>query len=183
MEDEYIVDMLIVEDILKFLYLKYTKSEHLKWKPEFTFRTFANGRMKMQRWYEELGFPQYDQTVGLAVKNIMDMKKNYIIQMYKEFLELDVVNGIEFANHALRASPIFFPEGYNNGGFLGYCAAVMGVALCYLRNPPNDVLQYACGVVAQVLFSHQITDQFYEKGAWLGLYSTSKNFNELVADN
>ncbi|GBM03480.1 hypothetical protein AVEN_95382-1 [Araneus ventricosus] len=183
MEGEYMVGMLIAEDIMKFLYSESAKSENLEWEPEWTFSTIVTGRMKMKWWYEELGFPEYDKVVGLAVRNLIKMKENLIKEIYDEFLDMFVLTGTDFASHALSASPIFFPEGYNNGRFLGYCAMVMGVALRYLSLPPSDIPRTACGVVSHVLFSHLLTGQFYEKGAWLGLYSTSKNFNECVADN
>ncbi|GBM03478.1 hypothetical protein AVEN_95381-1 [Araneus ventricosus] len=179
MKDQYLINMRFAEELLRFL----------QWETPllFGFETRWDPKLAILEFGKQINVSLFREEIGWSVFYIINENVDDIVACYEEFLNemhapTDDIDNANFTRCALKIAPLFFPEGYNHGAFLGYCALVMGVAYNFLLLKPNCIPQLACQVIGLVLFMHQMTGEFYEEGGWEGFLDVSLDFNKCMED-
>ncbi|KAF8787078.1 hypothetical protein HNY73_008709 [Argiope bruennichi] len=165
--DDYLQNTLFLEDLLQFIF----KLGGVSWKAK-------NG---VHNFKHELGLSPFVPVIGVAVDKLC---YNFHVQLekcYFKLMEAGIKDKSTFSKYALQEACERFSKGYTHEYFLAYCVHVLGIPGLFYYPSFSDIIDSASQVVALVLFSHQITGEFYRLGGWSGLTEAARKIDDCFA--
>ncbi|CAL1281239.1 unnamed protein product [Larinioides sclopetarius] len=164
--DDYLRNTLFVEDLLEFLF----DEVGIPWKAKEGVHGFKH----------ELGKSPFDPVIARAVDKLSDVFGKELKNSYCILLGKGIKDKAAFSKYALMEAGECFAQGYTHENFLSYCVQVLGVSGIHYYSYTSDILDSASQVVALVLFSHQMTGEFYRLGGWSGLTEVARKIDDSI---
>ncbi|GBL60040.1 hypothetical protein AVEN_20445-1 [Araneus ventricosus] len=98
-------------------------------------------------------------------------------------MEKGIKDKVAFSKYALMEANECFTQGYTHEHFRAYCVQVLGISGMYYYPSLSDIVDCASEVIAVVLFSHQMTGEFYRLGGWSGLTEVDRKIDDRLSND
>ncbi|GBM03484.1 hypothetical protein AVEN_95384-1 [Araneus ventricosus] len=166
---DYLRNTLFVEDLLEFLF----NLEGIPYKAKEGVHHFKH----------ELGKSPFDPVIGKAVDKLSEVFHKQLKESYYMLMEKGIKDKVAFSKYALIEANECFTEGYTHEHFLAYCVQVLGIPGMYYYPSSSDIVDSASQVVALVLFSYQMTGEFYRLGGWSSLTEVARKIDDRLPND